>query len=68
MGVIDLLLPDGDGAELVAELQGRIPGTPVAILSQGGRGQGRAGSGGRRGDPQRDALSGMISSLKRLLG
>jgi len=33
LAVVDLMLPDGDGSEIVAELKGRYPGTPVAILS-----------------------------------
>lgn len=33
LAVVDLLLPDGDGARLVGEIRERSPGTPVAILS-----------------------------------
>ena len=31
--VVDLMLPDGDGAELVAEIKSRRPGLPVVVLS-----------------------------------
>ena len=31
--VVDLMLPDGNGAELVAEIKSRRPGLPVVVLS-----------------------------------
>ena len=31
--VVDLMLPDGDGAELVAEIKSRRSGLPVVVLS-----------------------------------
>ena len=33
LAVLDLMLPDGDGTELVAEVKRHHPDTPVAILS-----------------------------------
>lgn len=33
LAVVDLMLPDGDGAEVVRAVKGRWPGTPVAVLS-----------------------------------
>ncbi len=33
LAVLDLMLPDGDGTELVAEVKQHRPDTPVAILS-----------------------------------
>jgi two-component system, NtrC family, response regulator PilR len=33
LAVLDIMLPDGDGTELVAEVKRHHPNTPVAILS-----------------------------------
>ena len=33
LAVVDLMLPDGDGTDVVRAVKGRWPGTPVCVLS-----------------------------------
>jgi DNA-binding response OmpR family regulator len=67
--VLDLMLPDGDGAELVEEVRRRHPGTPVAILSAREDVAEAASRAGADEAIRKDTpLPRIISSFERLIG
>lgn len=69
LAVLDLMLPDGDGTELVAEVRRHHPGTPVAILSARDDVAEVASKAGADEAIRKDApLPSMISSFERLTG
>ncbi len=67
--VLDLVLPDGDGAELVADVRRHHPGTPVAILSAREDVEEVASKAGADAGIRKDTpLPSIISSFERLTG
>jgi len=65
--VVDLMLPDGDGAELVGEIKERNPGTRVALLSANDDIASVARKVGADDAIRKDtALPEIVSSLRRL--
>jgi two-component system response regulator PilR (NtrC family) len=69
LAVLDLMLPDGEGAELVAEVRRHHPHTPVAILSaRDDVAQVASKTGADAAIPKETPLPGIISSLERLTG
>jgi two-component system response regulator PilR (NtrC family) len=67
--VLDLMLPDGEGTELVAEVRRHHPDTPVAILSASDDvAEAAAKAGADAAILKSTPLPGIISSLERLTG
>ena len=67
LAVLDLMLPDGEGAELVAEVRRHHPDTPVAILSaRDDVAEVASKAGADAAIPKETPLPGIISSLERL--
>ncbi|MDQ4127279.1 MAG: response regulator transcription factor [Actinomycetota bacterium] len=67
--VLDLMLPDGQGTELVAEVRRQHPDTPVAILSASDDVAKIASEAGADAAiPKATPLPSIISSLERLAG
>ncbi len=69
LAVLDLMLPDGDGTELVSEVRRHHPGTPVAILSAREDVVEVASKAGANEAIRKDTpLPSIISSFERLIG
>jgi DNA-binding response OmpR family regulator len=67
--VLDLMLPDGEGTELIVELRQRRPKTPIAVLSAGNDVHEAASKAGADAAIPKDTpLPDIISSLRRLAG
>ncbi len=69
LAVLDIMLPDGEGTELVAEVRRHHPDTPVAILSARDDVAEVASEAGADEAIRKDApLPSIISSFERLIG
>ena len=69
LAVLDLMLPDGEGTELVAEVRQHHPDTPVAILSaRDDVAEVAAKARADAGIPKEMPLPEMLSSLELLTG
>jgi DNA-binding response OmpR family regulator len=65
--LLDLMLPDGEGTELVAEIRRRHPQTPIAVLSARDDVDEAASKAGADAAISKDTpLPDIISSLRRL--
>ncbi len=69
LAVLDLMLPDGEGTELVAEVRRHHPDTPVAILSaRDDVAEVASKAGADAAISKAMPLPGIISTLERLTG
>ena len=69
LAILDLVLPDGDGAELIKDLRRHRPKTPVAILSaRDDVEEVAAKAGADAAIPKETPLPKMISLFERLTG
>ncbi len=69
LAVLDLMLPDGDGTELVEDLRRHHPETPIAFLSaRDDVAEVAARAGADAAIPKETPLPEMISRFKRLAG
>ena len=69
LAVLDLMLPDGEGTELVAEVKRHHPEAPVAILSaRDDVTEVAAKAGADAAIPKATPLPSIISTLERLTG
>lgn len=67
--VLDLVLPDGEGTELVPELRKRYPKTPIAVLSaRNDIEEAASKAGADAAIPKETPLPEIISSFRRLAG
>ncbi len=67
LAVVDLMLPDGDGTEVVRALKRARPGTAVAVLSANEDLSGALEAGADEAISKRLALPQIVASLGRLL-
>ena len=69
LAVLDLMLPDGDGAKLIEDLRRHHPQTPVALLSaRDDVAEVAAQAGADAALPRETPLPAMISRFRRLAG
>jgi len=69
LAVLDLMLPDGEGTELVAEVRRHHPDTPVAILSaRADVAEVASKAGADAAISKATPLPSIISTLERLTG
>ncbi len=66
LAVVDLMLPDGDGTDVVRAMKGRWPDTPVAVLSSVLDLSGALEAGADEAIPKSTPLSEIIEVLSRL--
>lgn len=68
LAVVDLMLPDGDGTEVVKEIKARRPGTRVLVLSAD-QGLSRALAAGANETMHKSTgLHEIVASVARLMG
>jgi two-component system, OmpR family, response regulator QseB len=65
--VVDLMLPDGDGEDLVRQIKGRLPGMPVLVLSAKEDLSGARAAGADEVLGKDYPLPGVIGAVDRLL-
>lgn len=68
LAVVDLMLPDGDGAEVVRVLKQKRPGTPVAVLSASEDLSAALDAGADAAISKQKPLPEVIASLSELAG
>ena len=68
LAVVDLMLPDGNGTEVVREIKARNPATPVAVLSASEDLSGALEAGADEAIPKDKSLAEIVVSLRRLAG
>ena len=66
--VVDLMLPDGNGTEVVREVKAQSPDTPVAVLSASEDLCGALAAGADEAIPKDTSLAEIVASLVRLAG
>ncbi len=66
MAVVDLMLPDGDGTDVVRAMKERWPETPVCVLSSVEDLSGALSAGADEAIPKSTPLSEIIEALARL--
>ena len=67
VAVVDLVLPDGDGTEVVREIKAAYPGTRVAVLSLVSDLSGALSAGADEAIHKSHPLEGIIEILARLV-
>lgn len=68
LAVVDLMLPDGNGTEVVREIKAQSPATPVAVLSASEDLSGALEAGADEAIPKATNLAEIVVSLRRLAG
>lgn len=68
LAVVDLMLPDGDGTDVVRAMKERWPGTPVCVLSSVEDLSGALGAGADVAINKATPLLEIVSRLARLAG
>ncbi len=68
LAVIDLMLPDGDGTEVVREIKARSPGTKVAVLSADEDLSRALDAGAEEAISKSGSLDQIVATLVRLSG
>ena len=68
LAVIDLILPDGDGTEVVREIKDRRPGTRVLVLSADQDLSRALAAGADETMPKMSGLNEIAASVARLTG
>ena len=67
--MLDLMLPDGEGTELIPEIRQRRPKTPVAVLSaRDDVDEAASGAGADAAISKETPLPDIITSLRRIAG
>jgi DNA-binding NarL/FixJ family response regulator len=66
LAVVDLMLPDGNGATVVGEIKRRSPGTPVAVLTASQDLSEALAAGADKAMPKTTSLEEMVACLVRL--
>jgi two-component system response regulator QseB len=66
LAVVDLMLPDGDGTDVVRAMKERWPETPVCVLSSVEDLSGALSAGADEAIPKSTPLSEIIEALARL--
>lgn len=67
LAVVDLMLPDGDGAEVVRAVKGGRPETPVCVLSSVRDLSGAIEAGADEAIPKSTPLPEIVATLERLM-
>ena len=68
LAVVDLMLPDGDGTEVVREIKARSPNTKVAVLSIDEDLTRALAAGAEEAIPKSSRLDMIVATLVRLSG
>ena len=67
LAVVDLMLPDGDGTDVVRAVKGRWPETPVCVLSSLWDLSGALAAGADEAISKGLPLTGIVTVLERLM-